>query len=460
MGKYAAQDAAPDILTTTDPAGGTLKVTGGSALPDRPSDDGLVRLTSKSGPEAKFSGRSINWGCAYNVTGVWVGTGGGPGTPSTWTKDFTETSDPRIVLEVNEDGASDDVLLLNGSGTLRVWVLGMTGSYEVNLSANPTGIVGGLPASVSVTAGDSSAVSRDITGQSGGETTITASATLSGMHVQDTRTVKVLSFRGKLLPDDDPPKRSHQKLGVGETGSLEVEGTNLDALKPLRWRKTAGDTFSLVGGDKGDGTATFTAGERYEEVTLTLTAEGVTPNQVITYDLVVVPPSGVTMDNISPGSIWHVQNTATVGFIAVAYLTPKDVSFKEIEVRESGGALQGWGVLASLTGKIHKTGGWDGVGALGAEQNTGNGCRVTGTWTDQVAVGANVMQAGGYNWPAEWQYQINGSEYSFTFPISQTAEVDVTGNAFVTKGGHPESAAWGDQSTTPIDWEPIPGWNN
>ena len=55
----------------------------------------------------------------------------------------------------------------------------MTGTVQVDLSADTTGIVSGLPSSIYVTAGWSTPTGVTLTGQSGGQTTITGSATLN-----------------------------------------------------------------------------------------------------------------------------------------------------------------------------------------------------------------------------------------------------------------------------------------
>jgi len=138
-GTYAAQDAAPDYMTTTDPQGRTLKVTDGIALPVCPSDEGKVVIdwNSTSGPTAAFVLRTTGWGCAYTVFGTWVGGGAGPGgEPATWYSGFDAENSARIVLEVNEDGVDDDWVPLGGGGTLKVRVLGgPSANYTVRLEA-------------------------------------------------------------------------------------------------------------------------------------------------------------------------------------------------------------------------------------------------------------------------------------------------------------------------------------
>jgi hypothetical protein len=457
-GVYVVTDQAPDNMKTTpQQTGQLLHAVNGTPTPVRPFDQGVVRVSGKSdnnqdgSTTVTFVGRSPNWGCAYHVDGTWKGGGGGGagGKPSGWYSDFNNDNPLRIVIEVNEDGAGDDVILVGGTGTLRVWVLGTTGDVSVNLSTNPTGIVSGLPGSDNVTAGESTPKSFALTGQSGGQTTITASKIVGGQTITDSRTVKVLAFRGKLIPADNLTGRSYQKLGVGETGTLGVDlaaGTTLDDLKPLTWAKTAGDTFGISNVNTNAGTASFTAGGVYEQVTLTLTDKN---ENTMTYNIAVVPPSGAQMENQYPGVKWHVQNTASVGFLGIAYLRPNDVSFAEVDVRESGGVLSGSGVLAPLTGQQHPTRSWSIVGSLSASQ--GKGCEVY-DWVDQIYVTANVQQAGSYSWPANWEYKLNGNVHPFSASISQTANITAAGGATVSKAGHSESANWADQSSTPEGW--------
>ena len=331
LGKYLSSVAAPDSLTTTDPQGGTLQVTGGAATPVRPSDWGLVQLTSMSGPTAVFSGRSTDWGCAYLVNGVWVATSG-TGPPSTWTKNFADV-DPCIVMEIN-DGSGGDAIFLGGTGILNVWVLNMTGTVQVDLSADTTGIVSGLPSSIYVTAGWSTPTGVTLTGQSGGQTTITGSATLNYNPISTSQPVAVLGFTPTLTPDDMfDPKRSLVKVGVCETGSLGVQlapGTKLSDLIPLTWAAPPTAPFTITLANTATGTARFTAGVTYAAVILTLTDGG---GHVANYAVTVVPPIGTRMTRVD-NNVWHNQGSASAGIALYYWLDPKDVSFHNVTFGE------------------------------------------------------------------------------------------------------------------------------
>ena len=304
----------------------------------------------------------------------------------------------------------------------------------------------GLPSSINVTAGNTPTV-ISLNGATQGYLTITASASATVNGVPNTQIstsipTQVLGFTAGIEPDDDFAGRSYLRLGVGETGVLGVvtaPGVSLNSLEPLTWTICPDSTgLAISNVDPSTGSANFTAGETSGVAILSLSDVNL---YQITITVSVVEPTGLQMQNQFGTTIWHVQNTASVGFFALAYLQPTDVSFRNIQVREFGGVLRAQGSLAELNGQTHATSAWAAAGS----GNVTTGCSVT-DWHDKVGAATIYQQVGSYTWPAIWQYQINSDVYQFPSPISQTANVTASGSATVFKAGHSESANWGDIS--------------
>jgi hypothetical protein len=279
----------------------------------------------------------------YHVTGIIYrpGAGVGPGGKlPTWTADYNRGV-ARIVLEVNQSGSSDDVVVLgDNGGTLYVCVANASGTIPVKLSANPSAKLSNVPADsdnpnyVSINVeGGSTPTTFALNGQANGQVTITASATVNNQNISASITANVLAYRGKLIPRDRFVGRSYQRVGVGETGTLGVEGTdaNLNAAKPLRWSVTNGTAITIAN-ETDDGTATFTAGDAAGPVTLTLTDK---TSSAIDYCIAVVEPASETAFIVGDGE--YANDIRIAGMRPRVYLHPTDVSFANVKVREVSG---------------------------------------------------------------------------------------------------------------------------
>ena len=142
----------------------------------------------------------------YHVRGVILREGEGGSAPPPWTAGYNR-GDARIVLEINEYGAHDDIVALGNNGAaLRIWILGATGIVPVRLTASPAGRLSNIPTPdaepfhVDVIAG-ARPTSGSLNGLGAGQVTITASATVDNQEVSATITGSVLVFRGTVLPD-------------------------------------------------------------------------------------------------------------------------------------------------------------------------------------------------------------------------------------------------------------------
>lgn len=126
-----------------------------------------------------------------------------------------------------------------------------------------------------------------------------------------------------------PANRTRTKLGVGEIVTLQLTPA---PPCPVVWSQSGPGTLSGTSGSL----RTFTAHGAASSTTITATIGG-TPLSV-TFN--VVEPNGVIMQRSGTG-VFHINGTASAGFQATPFITPEDVSFKNIQVRE--GAVAGVG---------------------------------------------------------------------------------------------------------------------
>ncbi len=418
-GQYASLDAAPDHLTTYKD-GKTLRVTGGSAAPFYTFDQGKVRLTGKEGSTATFSGRSTGWGCMYTVYGVYEG-GFGEFAPerliARWENRFEDADEPRIVLIVNEPGPSDDIVLLGeNGGELRLSIFGFPGAVDVSLSVAPQGKLASFPESVMVSYG--SATSVVLNGQAGGQVTITATATINNEEVSASINARIVGYRPSINPEDDFAQRSHQKLGVGETGTLGVDpapGTDIGELT-LTWTIAAGNGLSLANVHETNGTADFTAGNVAGEATIVL-ADSL-GNEFST-TVHVIEPTAVVQEMFRHGkqSGAGIAHQMRAYMDLFSYLRPADVSFWKIQVIEDECPAIGTGSQLNATNNPDddhaRWNHWVDVG----KGDSSKGCLVLGPgivssdpikYYDQAGllIDTNYVEPGALMWNIPWLYKI------------------------------------------------------
>lgn len=455
-GKYDSQVAAPDKLTTTD-GNKSLTVTGGDAAPDRPLDQGKVRHTAMDGATITFDGRSTGWGCTFTVKGVYVIEAANAAEvrsarrnkeKNKWTSTFEEEDNARLVLEINEDGPADDVVLMgNSGGRLKIWILDTTGSHTVTLAADLADKLSGLPETVSVAAGNTP-TEVVLNGAASGQVTITANTTIDNKGLSSQVTAKVLGFKGKVVPKDDFPGRSFQKLGLLETGDLQVElaaGTDLTDLTPLAWAKTSGsmEVRRIV---REAGTAEFTAGPTPSTVSLTLTDKH---GNSIHIDIAVIPPNGGLCKQRPGTKVWHSEKNEgrnfSIGVRSDFYLTPVDVSFSQIWFKEGDcvGEPTGWFKKERFATVGHNANiqGWEWMRVAKPEDGVpGSKVLFTDPTFDTAAFGRippnkfPYEDGSTFNWPIPWLYSTERQESKQICIMNQTATVDEDGNATITKG--------------------------
>ncbi|MDO9527971.1 MAG: hypothetical protein Q7J27_02295, partial [Syntrophales bacterium] len=120
-----------------------------------------------------------------------------------------------------------------------------------------------------------------------------------------------------------PADRTRKKLGVGEKVTLTLKGAD----NSVAWSLSSGS--GSIDPTSGSWTK-FTAHERASGASVTAAYKGKT----YTANFSAVEPSGVMMEREPGTTNWHINGTASAGFKGRPYITPNDVSFINIEIRE------------------------------------------------------------------------------------------------------------------------------
>ena len=211
-----------------------------------------------------------------------------------------------------------------------------------------------------------------------------------------------------------PSDRARKKLGIGE----EVKLTLLGGHKA---------TWTLTGGGKIDGgtaavpgktTVTYTAPDEPVPTTpegkpVEIEAECDEGGGSKKITFTVVAPDGVFMEKVAePLLIFKTTNPLSLTFYARAYITPNDVNFTKIKVKEGKCPAEAKDYFDAVpyVGFDHEEtpGGY--AAMAGHEQGKGT------KWskTDQLASGARAnpqpYAAGTFKWKIPWKYKINETE--------------------------------------------------
>ncbi len=246
----------------------------------------------------------------------------------------------------------------------------------------------------------------------------------------------VYELTNVLTPQDNFSGRSTTTFGVAEVINLSFTATpTLTATQAggLLWKQTTGNG-NLTG--TTDGTGTYTAASSPESATLKLEiqagpSKGLGPSSPIT----VIAPSGAYQVQ-SPGTnVAHLSGTCSAGFKAITYLTPKNVSFSFIEVREGATTASATGWLAPANGTPHSIGNWLPV----ANCTLSTGCKIQAidtVYSQYTAFYGGPMWGNGifdWNIPREWRVG-TGSPTQYTTLLHHFVS-DSTGKGTISKGG-------------------------
>jgi hypothetical protein len=233
-----------------------------------------------------------------------------------------------------------------------------------------------------------------------------------------------------------PADRKRSKLGVGEKVSLTMKPT---AVPTVTWALSGTTGTSGISPASG-ATTTLTAGERDCSPTVEATILGMTLSKAFT----VVEPTGVVMRQESGTGTWHIHGKPSAGFYSRPFITPNDVSFVNIEVREGTCTGTGTGYYSYQHGLTHPDGSWVGVGS----GDTTNPSKANGI--DTIRSGADgpaIPAVGAFDWPIPWLFRVSsGSEKAFT-TVTHHHESDSAGRVTISKGGVSVSANVSDPTT-------------
>jgi hypothetical protein len=230
-----------------------------------------------------------------------------------------------------------------------------------------------------------------------------------------------------------PLNRQRRKLGVNEDVFLSLKPT---MTSPITWTITGEGQINPITGHS----TVLTAHERASTPTVMATVGGVS----CAVSFVVVEPSGVTMVREPGTNVWHVNGIPSVGFKARPYISPFDVSFVNILIREGMCVGTGVGYYSFYNGRVHEDGAFAGVipgdpvrpSKLAAPDLVQSG-----------AVAGPPVEAGTFDWPIPWIFRVgNGAEKQFAI-VPYHLESDASGKATGSKGGHSESSNLNDPTT-------------
>ncbi|MGA9997093.1 MAG: hypothetical protein WBP93_16870 [Pyrinomonadaceae bacterium] len=248
--------------------------------------------------------------------------------------------------------------------------------------------------------------------------------------------VIVYNLTGVLTARDNFTGRSNTDFGVAEVVDLSFTATPAVTAAQaggLQWKQTTG-SGTLTG--MTDGTGTYTAASSPESVTLKLEVQagpskGLGPSTNIN----VIAPSGAYQVQQPGSGVAHAQGTCSAGFHAITYLTPKTVSFINIEAREGTTSAAATGWLARDNGVTHPVGSWLPV----ANCDISTGCQIQAI--DSIYnqyppnYGGPMWGNGDFQWniPREWRVG-TGSATQYTSLLHHFIS-DAAGKATISKGG-------------------------
>lgn len=228
--------------------------------------------------------------------------------------------------------------------------------------------------------------------------------------------VKLETITDATIPVD----RTRKKLGVGEKVTLTLEGATGSQV-----------TWSLTGDGSiypSSGSSTkFTAHERASGASVTAAYKGKT----YTANFSVVEPSGIEMEREPGTTNWHINGTASAGFKGRAYITPNDVSFINIEMREQSCVGIGNGFYSDLNGAIHPIGDWGKVIA-GTETKPNKDDFVDTVQSDSREP---PFSYGTFTWPIPWEFRVGSGNAKVFKTVTHYQEADDTGKITISKGG-------------------------
>ena len=230
-----------------------------------------------------------------------------------------------------------------------------------------------------------------------------------------------------------PTDRKRTKLGVGEEVNLT---TKPNSLPTVTWQLAGSIGTSTISPASGP-TTKLIAGER----ACTPAPQATTSGHILSIPFNVIEPSGAYMQRETGTGIQHLQGKPSAGFKGRPFISPTDVSFIKIQVREGTCVGTGTGYYAYMNGRVHPNGSWVGV----ISGDTSNPSKVDGV--DNIFSGSDGPAApaiGSFDWPIPWLFRVSsGAEKQFT-TLTHHQDSDAAGAVTISKGGVSVSANMND----------------
>ena len=249
-----------------------------------------------------------------------------------------------------------------------------------------------------------------------------------------TANVIVFDFNGVLTPDDNFPGRDQEEYGLEEVVDLsctiDPSGLTAGTVGGLKWTYIGVGELSNAG---TDGTADYDAKHVVGGATFYLTIQsGPSKDDYKSYNKSTTPPSGGYMIQKPGTGVRHTVNTCSAGFLGISYITPKNVSFTNLETREGYCLGIGTGFYSSFNGDPHATGSWNGVD----DGDINNGCKEDypqdEIWTEQ----GPPYSIGDFVWPIPVEYKADdGVVHTLTANQNHHEEADANGKCTISKYG-------------------------
>lgn len=242
-----------------------------------------------------------------------------------------------------------------------------------------------------------------------GEYTISSSK--DGSTADAKITVNEVPFDIEVTFDDYNTRSNKHKAGIRETGSIKIvakpgKDLNNDILSLQELKMGSGGGYmSLSNVNNATGTANFRA--NFEAGTATIQAKDKNGNTA-TYEMTVIKPSGVKIENIQSTSI-TTATSVKCGFIGNWYILPDDVSFKGVTISEDTCLGTGVGSLSVKMNERHNVG----LDAICLSVVAGKG---TDAGRDVISTGPypKTWGAGSFYWDIPFRYQ-DGSNNPIQF---------------------------------------------
>lgn len=244
----------------------------------------------------------------------------------------------------------------------------------------------------------------------------------------------IFDFVGTLTPSDNFSGRNQDKYGIAEVINLNATispaGITPAEVGGLQWAIDSGvGTLSAV---TGGGTATFNAGDSAGAVQMRLEIlSGSSQGAFKSLTKTIVVPSGGYMVQVPGTNIFHQQHTASAGFQGYSYILPKDVSFKNLEIREGSALASSSGFYSTQNGDPHAIGPWIPV----ASCDIATGCTDSTIDTVQSAPKGPPYSDGDFLWPIPWEYRVGTAAPISYFTANHHKTADAFGRCCMEKAG-------------------------